>query len=62
MFSENVSHWSKFKASSHDVFVSLTFDLLLINSRYLVFGVYFLPRQRNILREYKHYEKSIRKY
>ena len=29
-------HWSKFKARSHDIFFSWTFDLILINSRYLV--------------------------
>ena len=35
-FSESFFHCSKFKARSHDVFFSWTFDLLLINSRYLV--------------------------
>ena len=39
IFSENVFHWSKFKARSHDLFFSWTFDLLLINSRYLLFEV-----------------------
>ena len=40
---ENVFHRSKFKAHSHDIFFSWTFDLLLINSRCLVFEVYFSP-------------------
>ena len=35
-FLENVFHRSKFKACSHDGFFSWTFDLLLINSRYLI--------------------------
>ena len=38
------------------------FDLLLFNSRYLVFGVHFSPHQRNIVCEYKLYEKPIMKY
>ena len=42
IFSENVFHWSKFKACSHDLFFSWTFDLLLIDSRYLVIGVYLV--------------------
>ena len=55
-FSENVLPWSKFKARSHNVFFSLTFGLLLINSRYLVTGVYFSPHQRNL------HGKTIMKY
>ena len=39
----------KITARSHDIFFTWTFDLLLINSRDLVFGVYFLPHQRNII-------------
>ena len=31
-FLENVFHWSKFKARSHEIFFTWTFDLLLINS------------------------------
>ena len=39
-----------------------TFALLLINSsRYLAFGVYFSPHQRNIACEYKLHEKPIMK-
>ena len=38
----------KHKAHSYDIFFSWTFDLLLINSTYLVFVVYFSPHQRNI--------------
>ena len=41
---------------------SWTFDLLLINSRYLVFGVYFSPHQRNTVYEYKLYVKPITEY
>ena len=38
-FSKNLFHWSKFKPSSHPIFFSWTFDLLLISSsRYLLFG------------------------
>ena len=48
IFFENVLYWSKFKARSHDVLFSWPFDPLLINSRYLVIGVYFSPRQRNL--------------
>ena len=43
-------------------FVSWTFDLHLINFRYLVFGVYFSSLQRKILCEYKLHEKPIMKY
>ena len=40
----------KFKVLSHDIFISWTFDLLLIScSRYLVFTVYFSLCRRNIL-------------
>ena len=54
---------SKFKARSHDIFFSWTFDLLLINTRYLVFRVYFLPHQRNIIVcKYKLNGKPIMKY
>ena len=43
-------------------FFSRTSDLLLTNfSRYLLFGVYFSPHQRNILREYKLHGKPIPK-
>ena len=60
------SHWliafGKFKAHSHDIFFSWTFDLLLINSRYLVIGVYFSPHRRNIVCEYKLHDKPIIKY
>ena len=42
--------------------IFLNFDLLLINSRYLVTGVYFLPHQRNIVCEHKLHGKSIMKY
>ena len=45
------------------IFFSWTFDLLLISSRYLVFGVYYLPHQRNIIVcNYKLYGKSIVKH
>ena len=40
IFLENFFHWSKFKAHSHNVFFSWTFDLLLINCRYLIIAVY----------------------
>ena len=50
------------KLRSHDIFFSWTFDLLLINSRYLVFVVYFSPHQRNIVCEYKLHGKPIMKY
>ena len=33
----------------HEIFFSWTFDLLLIDSRYLAIGVYFSPHQRNII-------------
>ena len=50
---------SKFKACSHDKFYSRTFDLFMISSsRYLVFGVYLSPHQRNILRKSKLYGKE----
>ena len=51
---ENVFHWSKFKACSHDIFFSWTFDLLLFSSnKYLLFGVYFSLHQWNIVHKYK---------
>ena len=60
------SHWliafGKFKAHSHDIFFSWTFDSLLIDSRYLVFGVYFSPHQRNIVCEYKLHGMPIMEY
>ena len=44
---ENAFHWSKFKAHSHELFFSWSFDLLLINSSiYLLFGVYLSPHQK----------------
>ena len=46
----------------HMTSFSWTFDLLLINSRYLVFGVYFSPHQRNAVCEYKLYVKPITEY
>ena len=47
-FTDNVSHWLKFKARSHFIFFSWTFDLLLINSiRCLLFGFYFSLHQRS---------------
>ena len=46
-FSENVFHWSKFKARLHEIFLSRIFDLLLINSRYLVFQVWEVVVQRS---------------
>ena len=48
LFSRNIFQWSKFKARSHDIFF---IDLLLIFFWYLVFGVYFSPRHRNIVCE-----------
>ena len=38
------------------MFFSWTFDLLLINSIYLVFGVYFTPHQIKTVCEYKLHE------
>ena len=52
---------SKFKARLHDVFSCWTFDLILINSRYLVLDAYFSPHQRNIVYEYKLHGKPIMK-
>ena len=49
-------------SQSHDIFFSWTFDLFFINPRYLVFGVYFSPYQRNIVCEYKLHGKPIMKY
>ena len=46
--------FAKFKAHSHDIFFSRTFDLLLINSsKYLLFGVYFSLHQKNTVCKYK---------
>ena len=64
------SHWlivfgkcfSLVKTRSHNMFFSWTFDLLLINSRYLVIGAYFSPPQRNIVCEHKLHGKPIMKY
>ena len=55
---ENVFHWSKFKARSHDIFFSWTFDLLLI----LIFSLYFSPHQINIVYEYKLHGKPVMKF
>ena len=57
---ENVLHWSKFKARSHYIFFSWTFDLLLINSnKYLLLEVYFSLHQRNTVYKYKLQRKLI---
>ena len=44
---------SKFKASSHDIFFSETYDLFPNSARHLLFGVYFSPHERDIVCEYK---------
>ena len=54
---------AKIKSRSHDIFFSWTLDLLLIkSSKYLVFGVYFSPHQRNIICEYELHGKPIMKW